>query len=154
MQDFLHAKRLDEGSHDEIHQSGTSYTQTGIVQCQSLRESLCDTHLLHRGIAPKEGKRRPQEGRYVPLRDEMEYQGSYACKQQRNRHVQTCQQWHEHRCSKHGKQVLHAQYHHAGQSQLACVENSILRFHIFFLFSYRRFHLQKYEEKKKKRPLF
>ena len=105
-QNLLDTKRPDQCRHDEIDESGTGHAQTGIVEGERLRESLRHTHLLDRGVASEESKRRAEESRHVPFGNEMEQECADSCEKQGDRYVETCEQGHENCGSKHGKQML------------------------------------------------
>ena len=134
--DLAYAEGLEERREHHIYKSRAGHAEAGVGQ--HLRVWYGEVagrirqHGRDGGVAAYKGEAGAQEGRHLPLGQQMEQQRAQAGKQQRHADGQAGKGGHEHRGPEHGEHVLHAEHEHSRRPQRPRVVNG-LRANIFLI---------------------
>ena len=131
-QDAFRAENLNQSCHRKVAETRTCHANAGIIERQIFGQTLVHAQLLDGHVATDEGERTAEEGRHLPLGDEMENQRAETRKEQGGGYVQACDGGHQNGGAKHGEEVLYTEDAELDGSELAGIVNALLRlcFHI------------------------
>ena len=115
--DLIGAKGLEQHGHDHVQQTRARNADARIgnpvCACAAVFHQF-----LYRSVAAQECEGGTQERGHLPLGQQVEQQRAQTGEQQRRADAQTRQGRHQHRCAKHGENMLEAQQKHFSGTQL------------------------------------